>query len=385
MLLRTLKRNWWVPFIRGVAAIIFGVIAFTHPVVAAATLVLFFGAWVLIDGSFRIVGAIGHRCSDPDWGWQLVVGILGVFVGLFAFHAPGITALGLVIYMAAWALMMGVTEIALAIKMRREIKGEWFLILIGLASIIFAGLLFWNPIAGVRSLIWVIAWYAVILGVLEIIFAFKLLSVQNNYPDVDWVVRTAAEVGLDLAKLQQFSALVGGNGAIVRDGYMVYNWGNQDARGAWGWASASKSILGSTMLFFAINEGLLSGPDATVQTYVQQQFPGMDLMQNDMPMTFYHLANAQSGYALPDAPGDAWNYNDYAFKLYKYLVFGQLFGVSPTSASEVAAAINDPARLEPLQFQDAHYAGHPSGLVTIYRDSPQWYGTIRDTCRLAWF
>src|SRR5262252_10812789 len=144
MLIETLRHNWWVSVLRGVAAIIFGVIAFTHPVMAAATLVLFFGAWVLVDGIFRIVGAFGHRSSDPDWGWQLVIGILGIAVGLLTFHAPRITALALVIYIAAWALMIGVTEIALAIKMRREIKGEWFLILMGLASIIFAGLLLWN-------------------------------------------------------------------------------------------------------------------------------------------------------------------------------------------------------------------------------------------------
>lgn len=75
MLIETLKRHWWIPVLRGVAAIIFGVIAFTHPVMAAATLVLFFGAWVLIDGIFRVVGAIGHR--DPDWGSDLVIGILG--------------------------------------------------------------------------------------------------------------------------------------------------------------------------------------------------------------------------------------------------------------------------------------------------------------------
>jgi uncharacterized membrane protein HdeD (DUF308 family) len=142
---------------------------------AAATLVLFFGAWVLIDGIFRIVGAIRDR-SDSDWGWQLVIGILGVMVGLLTFHAPGITALALVIYIAAWALMIGATEIALAIKMRREIKGEWFLILMGLASIIFAGLLLWNPLAGAAALIWIIAWYAVIMGVLAIIFGVRLRS-----------------------------------------------------------------------------------------------------------------------------------------------------------------------------------------------------------------
>jgi uncharacterized membrane protein HdeD (DUF308 family) len=179
MLLETLKRHWWVPVLRGVAAIIFGVIAFTHPVMAAATLVLFFGAWVLIDGIFRIVGAIGHRDSDPDWGFNLIIGILGVIVGLLTFRAPGITALALVIYIAAWALMIGATEIALAIKMRREIKGEWFLILMGLASIIFAGLLLWNPLAGAAALIWIIAWYAVIMGVLAIVFGFRLRSLPT--------------------------------------------------------------------------------------------------------------------------------------------------------------------------------------------------------------
>jgi len=178
MLLETFKKHWWVPVVRGVAAIIFGIIAFTHPVMAAATLVLFFGAWVLIDGIFRIVGAIRDR-SDSDWGWQLVIGILGVMVGLLTFHAPGITALALVIYIAAWALMIGATDIALAIKMRREIKGAWFLILMGLASIIFAGLLLWNPIAGAAALIWIIAWYAVIMGVLAIIFGFRLRSLPT--------------------------------------------------------------------------------------------------------------------------------------------------------------------------------------------------------------
>ena len=76
-------------------------------------------------------------------------------------------------------MMIGATEIALAIKMRHEIKGEWFLILMGLASIIFAGLLLWNPLAGAAALIWIIAWYAVIMGVLAIIFGFRLRSLAT--------------------------------------------------------------------------------------------------------------------------------------------------------------------------------------------------------------
>jgi uncharacterized membrane protein HdeD (DUF308 family) len=178
MMIETLKRHWWVPVIRGVAAIIFGIIAFVYPGITIATLVLFFGAWVLIDGIFRVVGAIGHRASDPDWGWHIVIGIVGIIVGLLTFHMPQITALALIIYIAAWALMIGATEIAFAIKLRREIKGEWFLILMGLASIIFAGFLLWNPVAGAAAVVWLIAWYAVVLGILAVFFGFRLKALR---------------------------------------------------------------------------------------------------------------------------------------------------------------------------------------------------------------
>ena len=177
-MIETLKRHWWVPVIRGIAAIVFGIIAFTHPVMAIATLVLFFGAWVLIDGIFRVVSAIGHRASDSDWGWHLVIGIIGIIVGLLTFHAPQVTALALVIYIAAWALMIGASEIVMAVKLRHEIKGEWLLILMGLASIVFAVLLLWNPIAGAAAVIWLIAWYAVVLGILGIFFGFRLRSLH---------------------------------------------------------------------------------------------------------------------------------------------------------------------------------------------------------------
>jgi Uncharacterized conserved protein len=182
MIIETLKRHWWVPVIRGIAAIVFGVIAFAYPALTVATLVLFFGAWVLIDGVFRIVGAIGGRASDPDWGFHLVVGILGVMVGFLTFRRPGLTALALIIYIAAWALMIGATEIAFAIKLRREIKGEWFLILMGLASIIFAVLLLWNPGPGALALLWLIASYAIVFGLLAIFFGLRLRSLRTLVP-----------------------------------------------------------------------------------------------------------------------------------------------------------------------------------------------------------
>jgi len=153
MMIETLKRNWWVSVIRGVAAIVFGVMAFAYPGLTVATLVLFFGVWVLIDGVFRVVGAIGHHASDPEWGFHVIIGIVGIVVGFLTFHAPKITALALIIYIAAWALTTGATEIALAIKLRQEIKGEWFLILMGLASIFFAVMLLWNPLPGALALV----------------------------------------------------------------------------------------------------------------------------------------------------------------------------------------------------------------------------------------
>ena len=176
MLIETLKRHWWVPVLRGVAAVLFGIMAFVYPGLTVAVLVLLFGAWILVDGVFRVIGAIGHRASDKEWGFDLIIGIMGIIIGFLTFHAPRITALALIIYIAAWALMIGATEIALAIKLRREIKCEWFLILMGLLSIVFAVMLLWNPLPGALALVWLIGSYAIVFGMLAIILGFRLRS-----------------------------------------------------------------------------------------------------------------------------------------------------------------------------------------------------------------
>jgi uncharacterized membrane protein HdeD (DUF308 family) len=179
MLLETLKRHWWVPVLRGVAAIIFGIMAFAYPGLTVAVLIMLFGAWVLVDGVFRVIGAIGHRSSDKEWGFDLIIGIIGIIIGILTFIHPKITALALLIYIAAWALMIGATEISVAIKLRREIKGEWFLILMGLCSIAFAIMLLWNPLPGALALVWLIGSYAIVFGVLGIIFGFRLRSLPT--------------------------------------------------------------------------------------------------------------------------------------------------------------------------------------------------------------
>lgn len=143
-------------------------------------LVLWFGAWALVDGIFSVVGAIAGRKSNSDWGFDLIGGLLGIAVGILTFRAPGITALGLLIYIAAWALMRGAIDIAIAIKLRREMKGEWLLVLAGVASIVFAILLLWNPGPGALALLWLIAVYAIAFGVLAILFGFRVRSLGRS-------------------------------------------------------------------------------------------------------------------------------------------------------------------------------------------------------------
>jgi len=204
--------------------------------------------------------------------------------------------------------------------------------------------------------------------------AFDAPCLRVVFPNKTWKNATPESVGVDPARLQDFAAMVGGSGVVVKDGYMIASWGTQNSRGI-GWGSILKSVC-STMLFFAINEGRIPSPNEPVRPYVQQQFPGKDLLPKDVTMTFYHLANHASGYSLPEAPGAAWAHNDYANKLYTWLVYGQLLGANPNITTEIEAAVL--ARLGSLQFQDG-------AIVRSRNGTPRWNASVRDTARLAWF
>jgi uncharacterized membrane protein HdeD (DUF308 family) len=178
-MLDALTRYWWIPVIRGICGIVFGVLAFAFPAAALAVIVLWFGAWALVDGVFSVVGAIAGRGTNREWVFDLIGGLLGIAVGILTFHSPGITALGLLLYIAAWSLVRGVVDIAVAIKLRRELAGEWLLILAGIASIAFAVLLLWNPGPGALALLWLIATYAIVFGLLAVIFGFKIRKARR--------------------------------------------------------------------------------------------------------------------------------------------------------------------------------------------------------------
>jgi uncharacterized membrane protein HdeD (DUF308 family) len=172
-LVNALAQNWWLVLLRGIAAIVFGVLAFMWPGLTLVTLVLLYGAFALTDGVFALIAAIKGGSPMPRW-WLALVGLAGIGAGILTFLWPGITALVLLIFIAAWAISIGVMEIYGAIRLRKEISGEWLLILNGAVSVLFGLALLWRPGTGALALIWVIGAYAIFLGIIYVAFAFKL-------------------------------------------------------------------------------------------------------------------------------------------------------------------------------------------------------------------
>ena len=169
-----LGRNWWLLLLRGLVAIVFALLTWAQPGVSLAALVLVFGIYVLADGLLGVWSAIAKRRDNRHWWVLLLWGLVGIVVGVMTFIMPGITGLVLLMYIAAWAVITGVLQIVAAIRLRKEIKGEWLLILSGLVSVAFGVLLFLQPGAGALAVAWIIAAYAFILGVLMVLLAFKV-------------------------------------------------------------------------------------------------------------------------------------------------------------------------------------------------------------------
>jgi uncharacterized membrane protein HdeD (DUF308 family) len=170
----TFRLNWWLLALRGLIAVLFGVLAFMWPGATLITLVWLFGAFALANGVLSLILAAKTPKGYPKVGSLILGGLLGILAGLLAFVMPGITALGLLILIAAWAIMTGVMELVVAVKLRKVVANEWLLILAGIASIVFGAILLFQPAAGALALIWLIATWAVLFGILLMILAFRL-------------------------------------------------------------------------------------------------------------------------------------------------------------------------------------------------------------------
>ena len=170
------QRNWWLMLLRGLAAIGFGILVITKPQISLQVLVYLFGVYVLVEGILGVALAIQGRNEIDSWGVLLLWGLLGVAVGILAFSRPDLTALALLFYIALWAIATGVLEIAAAIRLREVLQNEWLLILAGLVSVAFGVWLIARPDAGALAVLWAIGIYAIVFGVLVVLFAFKIRS-----------------------------------------------------------------------------------------------------------------------------------------------------------------------------------------------------------------
>jgi uncharacterized membrane protein HdeD (DUF308 family) len=173
-MLETLSRYWWVVALRGAAAVIFGLIALIWPGITLLALVILFGAYALVDGVGALIAAFGGRGRTGGRGWLIVEGIAGIVVAIVTFFWPDVTTLVLLWFIAAWALVTGVLEIVAAIQLRREIQGEWLLILSGALSVLFGLLLIVVPGTGALALVYLIGAYAIVFGIVLLTLAFRV-------------------------------------------------------------------------------------------------------------------------------------------------------------------------------------------------------------------
>jgi uncharacterized membrane protein HdeD (DUF308 family) len=175
---QVLVRNWWTLAVRGVFGIMFGLAAFLLPGITLGALILLFGAYAVIDGVFAVIGGVRAAEHHERWAALLLEGIAGIAAGVLTFVWPALTALVLLYLIAAWSIIRGVLKIAAAIRLRRTIQGEWLLGLNGVFSILFGILLIVMPVIGLVTLVWLVGIYALIFGALLLGLAFRLRKHQ---------------------------------------------------------------------------------------------------------------------------------------------------------------------------------------------------------------
>jgi uncharacterized membrane protein HdeD (DUF308 family) len=175
-----LSINWSALALRGVIAIVFGVLAFLMPGLTLGALILLFAAYAIVDGISHVVTGIRQRSGDRPDGLMILGGVIGIAVGLIAAILPGVTALFLLSLIGAWAIVTGAAEIVAAYRLRRAISGEWLLALQGVLSIAFGIYVWVFPGAGALAIVWLIAAFAIASGVILLMLALRMRSLARG-------------------------------------------------------------------------------------------------------------------------------------------------------------------------------------------------------------
>ena len=178
-MLGLVARDWWVFAIRGIAALVFGVLAFIWPETTLTVLVFLFGAYVLVDGISLLIALARGDALARRHAWAVgIMGVLGIVAGIVTFAWPGLTALSLLYLVAFWAIAMGTFQVIAAVVLRRELEGEFWMALGGVASIVFGAFLIVSPGAGLLSLVWLVGLWAVVFGVSSLSLAYRLHGID---------------------------------------------------------------------------------------------------------------------------------------------------------------------------------------------------------------
>lgn len=177
-----LMRSWWILALRGAIAVLFGVFALTMPGLTLLSLIAVFAVYALLTGAVALVGAVDNRKTAKDWWVMLLIGIVSIVAGVLATLHPALTALALVLVIGVNALITGLLEIVLAIRLRKTIHGEWMLILSAATAIVFGLLILAYPDAGALALVWMIAVYALLSGALYLALAYRARAGKLRRP-----------------------------------------------------------------------------------------------------------------------------------------------------------------------------------------------------------
>jgi uncharacterized membrane protein HdeD (DUF308 family) len=175
----TLARAWWAFVLRGLLALIVGVILLLFPQIGLPSLILAFAAWMIVDGVAELIRAWQTR-GQKQWWVGILEGIAGIVVGLIAVIVPGLTALALLFLVAVWAIVTGVLEIVAAIRLREQITGELWMGLAGVLSVLFGLFLILFPGAGILSLLWLAGFFAILFGASMLLLSWRLRGIHAH-------------------------------------------------------------------------------------------------------------------------------------------------------------------------------------------------------------
>jgi uncharacterized membrane protein HdeD (DUF308 family) len=173
-MLQLLVKNWWIILLKGVLLILFGILAFITPGVTISVLVTWFSLFLIADGIISLVGVLMNWKTEEDKWLLLAEGLISIILGFLVFRSPDSFATFVGFLIAFWAVFIGVARIAMAIQLRKEMKGEGWLILSGVLAILFGFLVFAQPGIGLTTVLWMIAIFSLLIGVLLVFLSLKL-------------------------------------------------------------------------------------------------------------------------------------------------------------------------------------------------------------------